>query len=121
MAKVDQDGYFYIVDRKKDMIIRGGANIYPAEIEEVLYAHPKIAEAAVVGVADPVFGEQVRAVVALKKGETATKEEILKFCDERLADYKIPKYVEIWAQLPKGPTDKILKRAIREIPLNANP
>ena len=74
-----------------------------------------------VGVADPVFGEQVRAVVALKKGETATKEEILKFCDERLADYKIPKYVEIWAQLPKGPTDKILKRAIREIPLKANP
>lgn len=121
MAKVDEEGYFYIVDRKKDMIIRGGANIYPAEIEEVLYAHPKVAEAAVVGVPDPVFGEQVRAVVALKKGEIATKEEILKFCDERLAEYKMPKYLEIWDQLPKGPTDKILKRAIREIPLKANP
>lgn len=120
LAKKDPDGYFYIVGRKKDMIIRGGANIYPAEIEDVLYSHPKVAEAAVVGVPDPVFGEQVRAVVALKEGERVAKEEISRFCAANLADYKIPKYVEIWNELPKGPTGKILKRQISEVPLKVD-
>jgi long-chain acyl-CoA synthetase len=120
MGKMDEDGYLYIVGRKKEMIIRGGANIYPAEIEDVLYSYPKVAEAAVVGVPDSVFGEQVRAVVAFKEGEKGTKEEILRLCEKNLAEYKIPKYVEIWPELPKGPTGKILKRTIREKPLIIN-
>lgn len=117
MGRKDREGYFYVVDRKKDMIIRGGANIYPAEIEEVLYSSGNIAEAAVVGVADEVFGQQVRAVVVAKEGSEIHKEEILDLCEKNLADYKVPKYLEIWDEIPKGPTGKILKTVIREIPL----
>jgi long-chain acyl-CoA synthetase len=109
----DADGYYYIVDRKKDMIIRGGYNVYPREIEEVLYGHPAIAEVAVVGVAHDSLGEEVKAVVACKPGHTATADELIAYCKERLAAYKYPRIVELRDALPKGPTGKILKRELR--------
>jgi len=109
----DADGCFFIVDRKKDMILRGGFNVYPREVEEVLYAHPAVVEAAVVGVAHDSHGEEVKAVVALRAGASATPEELIAFCKERLAAYKYPRTVEIVDALPKGPTGKILKRELR--------
>ncbi len=109
----DADGYYFIVDRKKDMIIRGGFNVYPREIEEVLYAHPAIAEAAVLGVPHPRHGEEVRAVVALKPGAVVTADELIAYCKEHLAAYKYPRIVDLVDALPKGPTGKILKRALR--------
>jgi long-chain acyl-CoA synthetase len=112
MATVDDDGYFFIVDRKKDMIIRGGYNVYPREIEEVLYEHPAIREAAVVGVAHDSLGEEVAAVVALKPGADAHEEELRDFAKQRVAAYKYPRRVHIVDDLPKGPTGKILKREI---------
>lgn len=117
LAKYDGDGYLYIVGRKKELIIRGGANVFPSEVEDVLMSHPKVAETAVVGVPDEIFGEQVRAVLTLKEGVTATAEEIKEFCTEKLAEYKVPRYVEFVDELPKGPTGKILKRVIAEMPL----
>ncbi len=113
IATRDDDGYYFIVDRKKDMIIRGGYNVYPREIEEVLYAHPAVAEAAVIGVPHDSHGEEVKAVLALKEGATATPEEIIAYCKEHLAAYKYPRLVEIRDALPKGPTGKILKRELR--------
>jgi len=113
IAVRDSDGYYFIVDRKKDMIIRGGFNVYPREIEEVLYGHPAIAEAAVIGVPHPSHGEEVKAVVVLKPGATAIEEELRAYCQQRLAAYKYPRVVEIRAELPKGPTGKILKRELR--------
>ncbi|MFB7243946.1 long-chain-fatty-acid--CoA ligase [Streptomyces populi] len=112
LARVDEDGFYFIVDRKKDMIIRGGYNVYPREIEEVLYEHPAVAEAAVVGVPHPLHGEEVAAVVTLRPGAEATAEEIRAHAKERVAAYKYPRVVEIAAELPKGPTGKILKREI---------
>ncbi len=112
LAKVDDDGYFFIVDRKKDMIIRGGYNVYPREIEEVLYEHPAVAEAAVVGIADVTLGEEVGAAVALKAGAEASPEELQAFVKERVAAYKYPRHVWLVPELPKGPTGKILKREI---------
>jgi long-chain acyl-CoA synthetase len=112
MATVDSDGYYYIVDRKKDMIIRGGYNVYPREIEEVLYEHPAIREAAVVGVPHESLGEEVAAVVALKPGADAGEEELRDFAKQRVAAYKYPRRVHIVDDLPKGPTGKILKREI---------
>lgn len=109
----DEDGYYYVVDRKKDMVVRGGYNVYPREIEEVLYQHEAIAEAAVIGIPDERLGEEVKAVVALKPGKSATTEEIISFCKEKLAAYKYPRVCEIVESLPKGPTGKILKRALR--------
>jgi long-chain acyl-CoA synthetase len=109
----DADGCYFIVDRKKDMILRGGFNVYPREIEEVLYAHPAVAEAAVIGVAHESHGEEVKAVIALKTGQKASAEEIITFCKERLAAYKYPRSVEFVEALPKGPTGKILKRELR--------
>jgi len=109
----DPNGSYRIVDRVKDMIIRGGFNVYPREVEEVLYAHPAIVEAAVVGVAHPSHGEEVKAVVALAKGQTAGAQEIIAWCKERLAAYKYPRIVEFVDALPKGPTGKILKRELR--------
>jgi long-chain acyl-CoA synthetase len=109
----DSDGYFFIVDRKKDMLIRGGFNVYPREIEEVLYAHPAIAEAAVIGVPHPSHGEEVKAIVALKPGHSLTADELCAFCKERLAAYKYPRIIEFRDALPKGPTGKILKRELR--------
>jgi long-chain acyl-CoA synthetase len=112
MAHVDEDGYFFIVDRKKDMIIRGGFNVYPRELEEVLYEHPAVAEAAVIGIAHDSLGEEVGAAVALKSGQEASVEELRAFVKERVAAYKYPRVVWIADTLPKGPTGKILKREI---------
>ncbi len=114
IAKRDEDGYFYITDRKKDIIIAGGFNIYPREVEEVLYEHPKVKEAVVVGVPDAYRGETVKAFVVLKAGESATAEEIIGFCRERLAHFKTPKVVEFREALPKSLVGKILRRALRE-------
>lgn len=109
----DSDGSYTIVDRKKDMIIRGGFNVYPREIEEVLYAHPAVIEAAVIGIPHESHGEEVKAVVALRHGEHASAEQIIGYCKERLAAYKYPRIVEFRDALPKGPTGKILKRELR--------
>ncbi len=113
IATRDAEGYYYIVDRKKDMVIRGGFNVYPREIEEVLYAHPAVAEAAVVGVPHERHGEEVKAVIALKAGQTATADDIIAYCKQHLAAYKYPRIVEFLDALPKGPTGKILKRELR--------
>jgi len=109
----DTDGFYFIVDRKKDLVIRGGYDVYPREIEEVLYGHPAVAEAAVIGKPDPKLGEEVIAVVSLKPGAEATPEDIITFCKERVAAYKYPREVRIIAELPKGPTGKILKKDLR--------
>jgi long-chain acyl-CoA synthetase len=112
MAKVDEDGYFFIVDRKKELIIRGGYNVYPREIEEVLYEHPAVREAAVIGVKDDSLGEEVGAAVALKDGEDVSAQELRDFVKEQVAAYKYPRRVWFVDELPKGPTGKILKREI---------
>lgn len=114
MAKMDEDGYFYIVDRKKDMIIAGGLNIYPREIEEVLYQHPKVLEAAVIGVQDPYRGETVKAFIVLREGQAATEEEIISYCQHILARFKVPKLVEFREQLPKSLIGKVLRRVLVE-------
>ena len=108
----DKDGFFYVVDRKSDMIIRGGENIYPREIDEVLYQHPKVKDAATIGVKNDLYGEEVRSFVVLREGEPATEEEILNFCRERLADFKCPKSIAFLDDIPKGPTGKLLKREL---------
>ena len=115
MATVDDDGYYFIVDRKKELIIRGGYNVYPREIEEVLYEHEAVLEAAVVGVAHEQLGEEVVAVIALKEGSDASAEELRAYAKERVAAYKYPRQVHFVDELPKGPTGKVLKREI-ELP-----
>jgi len=112
IGRVDEDGYYYIVDRKKDLIIRVGYNIYPREIEEVLYEHPEVAEAAVVGIPHPELGEEVGAAVALKPGATVTPDELRSYVKSQVAAYKYPRRVWIVDALPKGPTGKILKKEI---------
>jgi long-chain acyl-CoA synthetase len=112
MATVDEDGYFFIVDRKKDMIIRGGYNVYPREIEEVLYEHPSVREAAVVGLPHDEYGEEVGAAVALKSGESVSEDELRDFVRQQVAAYKYPRRLWFVDDLPKGPTGKILKREI---------
>jgi long-chain acyl-CoA synthetase len=112
LARVDQDGYYFIVDRKKELIIRGGYNVYPREIEEVLYEHPAVREAAVIGVAHAELGEEVAAAVSLKPGCEATPTELQAFVKANVAAYKYPRHVWIVDELPKGPTGKILKREI---------
>ncbi|MDZ7262664.1 MAG: long-chain fatty acid--CoA ligase [candidate division KSB1 bacterium] len=114
MAKMDEEGYFYIVDRKKDMILSGGFNIYPREIEEVLFEHPKIMEAAAIGVPDAYKGEVVKVFVVLKEGETATEQEIIDFCQGKLAKFKLPRYVEFRKELPKSLIGKVLRRVLQE-------
>lgn len=113
LARVDEDGFFYIVDRKKDMIIVGGFNVYPREVEEVLYAHKGIAEAAVVGLPDEGYGEQVVACVVAKDG-TLTEESVRAYCEAHLAKYKRPAQIRFFSELPKNQTGKILRRALRE-------
>ena len=115
LAKVDDEGYFYIVDRKKDLIIRGGLNVYPREVEEVLYEHPAVAEAAVVGIPHDDLGEEIGAAVALKPGMTVTVDELRAFVKERVAPYKYPRYVWLLPELPKGGSGKILRREV-ELP-----
>jgi long-chain acyl-CoA synthetase len=115
MAKVDEDGYFFIVDRKKELIIRGGYNVYPREVEEALYEHPAVQEAAVVGVPDDKMGEEVGAAVVLKQGEDVSVDELRDFVKGEVASYKYPRKIWIVDELPKGPTGKILKREV-EVP-----
>lgn len=111
---MDEDGYFRIVDRQKDVIITGGENIYPREIEEVLYTHPSIADAAVIGVSHAVGGQIVKAFITAKPGEKLERRDVLQFCGERLAKYKVPRQIEFRASLPKSPSGKILRRALAE-------
>ncbi|ANU25947.1 fatty acid--CoA ligase family protein [Planococcus versutus] len=113
LARVDEEGYFYIVDRKKDMIIVGGYNVYPREVEEVLFAHPSVVEAAVVGLPDPNFGEEVNAYVVLKD-PSVTVEELQAYCAEYLAKYKVPRHFQILEELPKNTTGKILRRSLKD-------
>ena len=111
----DREGFFYIVDRKSDMIIRGGENIYPREIDEVLYQHPAVAAAATIGVPDSLYGEEVAAFIVLKDGAQASEEELIAHCKSELADYKCPKSICIVEDIPKGPTGKLLKRELATI------
>jgi len=113
LARQDDDGYFFIVDRKKDLIIRGGYNVYPREVEEVLYEHPAVAEAAVIGIPHPTHGEEVAAAVVLKEGAQATPDDLRAFVKERVAAYKYPRHVWLEAGLPKTATGKILRREVR--------
>jgi len=113
-VRQDEEGFLYVVDRKTDMIVSGGENIYPAEVEEVLYKHPKILEAAVIGVHDEQWGENVKAIVAVKPGETLTEEEVIEFCKEHLASYKKPRSVDFIDALPRNPAMKVLKTVLRE-------
>jgi long-chain acyl-CoA synthetase len=112
IGRVDEDGYFYVVDRKKELVIRGGYNVYPREIEEVFYEHPAVREAAVIGVPHDSLGEEVGAAIALKAGVVVTPDELRAFVKARVAAYKYPRIVWLLDELPKGPTGKILKRAI---------
>ncbi|MFZ5646874.1 MAG: class I adenylate-forming enzyme family protein [Bacillota bacterium] len=113
LGKYDEDGYFYIVDRKKDMLICGGYNVYPREVEEVIYQHPKVMEAAVLGIKDPVRGEVPKAFIRLKDGEEMTDQELIDFCKQKMASYKVPRNIEFMPELPKSPTGKILKRFLK--------
>jgi long-chain acyl-CoA synthetase len=114
IAKMDEEGYFYIVDRKKDMIICGGYNVYPREVEEALYLNPKILEASVLGIPDPYRGETVKAFMVLKPGQKATGEEMIEFCRQNLARFKVPTVIEFRDELPKSHVGKILKKVLRE-------
>ena len=118
VGQMDEDGYITIVDRKKDMIIAGGFNVYPREVDEVLYQHPKVADAVTVGVPDPYRGETIKAFIVLKQGQTATEAEIIKFCKEKLAPYKVPKLVEFRNSIPKSAIGKILRKILRDEEMN---
>jgi len=111
---MDEDGFFYITDRKKDMIIRGGENIYPREIEEVLYSHPDVSLATVIGVRDDVYGELPKAFVVLKEDKSVTEDEMIEYSKTKLANFKVPKYVEFRQTLEQTPTGKIIKQSLRE-------
>jgi long-chain acyl-CoA synthetase len=113
MARVDEDGYYFIVDRKKEMIIRGGFNVYPREIEEVIYEHPAVREAAVIGVPHPSLGEEIAAAIAVRPGSDVTPDDLREYAKARVAAYKYPRRVWFVDELPKGPTGKILKREIQ--------
>ena len=113
LGKLDEDGYLYIVGRLKDTIISGGENIYPREVEEVLFAHAKIQEAAVIGVTDPKWGEAVKALIVLKAGQQATEEEIIQYCKRNIAHYKAPKSVDFLSELPKTSSGKIDKKVLK--------
>jgi long-chain acyl-CoA synthetase len=114
MGYQDEDGFFFIVDRKKELIIRGGFNVYPREVEEVLYAHPAVQEAAIIGVPDERMGEEVAGVVALKAGQSVSEEELIAYTKERIAAYKYPRTIRFLETLPKGPTGKILKKELKQ-------
>jgi long-chain acyl-CoA synthetase len=114
MGYEDKEGYIYITDRKKDIIIRGGFNISPREVEEVLFTNPKIQDAAVLGVPDKSMREAVKAFVVLKEGETADPKEIIEFCKDHLSPYKLPKFIEFRDTLPKSATGKVLRKELRD-------
>mgnify|MGYP003394935374 CR=1 FL=1 len=114
LVRRDDEGYFYVAGRKKDMFISGGENVYPVEVERYLSTHPSVREVAVIGVSDPKWGEVGKAVVSLNTGAQLSSEELVAFCSGRLAKYKIPKFVEFRPELPKGDSGKILKRLLRE-------
>jgi long-chain acyl-CoA synthetase len=113
MTLQDEEGYYYIVDRKKDMLTSGGINIYPSEIEETLYSHPDILDVAVIGIPDPVLGESVKAIVVPREGVTLTEKDIINYCDGKIASYKKPKSVDFVKALPRNPSGKILKLELR--------
>ena len=113
LAKMDEEGYFFIVDRKKDLVIVGGYNVYPREVEEVLFAHPNVVEAAVIGMPDADFGETVHAYVVVKDANV-TNEDLHAYCAEHLAKYKIPRKFEFLEELPKNTTGKILRRSLKD-------
>ena len=119
VARMDEDGFFYIVDRKKDLIIASGYNIYPREVEEVLYAHPAVLEAAVVGVPDEYRGETVHAAVVFKEGQSASEKDLIQYCRRHLSPYKAPRSVEVRTELPKTAVGKVLRRELREQTLAA--
>jgi long-chain acyl-CoA synthetase len=110
---MDEDGYFYIVDRKKDMIISGGYNVYPRDIEEVYFEHPKVMEATAIGIPHPKRGEAVKVFIVLKEGQTATAEEMMTYCQDKLAKYKWPTEIEFRDELPKTNVGKVLKKDLR--------
>jgi acyl-CoA synthetase (AMP-forming)/AMP-acid ligase II len=114
MGRMDEDGFLYIMDRKKDMIISGGENIYPAEIEDLLLSHPKITDSAVIGTPDEKWGEAVKGVVVLKEGESLTEAELIEWCQGKIGKFKIPKQVVFTDQITRTPTGKILKRVLRD-------
>jgi len=114
LVTVDEDGYFYIVDRKKDMIVSGGENIYPREIEEVLFRHPAIADVAIVGIPDPIWGETVKAFIVLKHGKIVAEQEVIDFCKRHLASYKKPRAIEFVSSIPKNPSGGPLKRLLKD-------
>ncbi|MCP4198981.1 MAG: long-chain fatty acid--CoA ligase [Proteobacteria bacterium] len=114
IAKMDEDGYFYIVDRKKDMIIAGGFNIYPRDIEEVFFEHPKVLEAAAIGISHPTRGESVKVYLSLKEGQTGTEEEFIAYCEDKLAKFKWPTKIEFRDNLPKSNVGKVLKKELRK-------
>ena len=113
IAHMDEDGYFFIVDRKKDMIISGGYNVYPRDIDEVLFEHPKVVEACAIGVPHPTRGEQIKAFVALVQGQTATPKEMIDYCTGKLATYKLPTQIEFIDELPKTNVGKVLRKDLR--------
>jgi acyl-CoA synthetase (AMP-forming)/AMP-acid ligase II len=113
-ATMDEEGYVYIQDRVKDMIVSGGENVYPREIEDVLFQHPAVADAAVIGIPDERWGETVKAVVVLREGASASEHELVDFCEGRLAGFKRPRSVDFIAALPRNPSGKVLKRELRE-------
>ncbi len=115
IGKVDEDGFLWLLDRAKDMIIRGGENIYCIEVENVLHTHPKIAEAAVVGVPDKIFGEKVKAFLVVREGAVVTAEQIKEFCSAKLAGYKVPEFVEFMKELPRNPSGKVEKKKLRQL------
>ena len=114
MATIDEEGFIFIMDRKKDMIISGGFNIYPREVEEVLLAHPEVLEAGVVGVPDELWGESVKAFVVKKEGSTLDEESLIRFCKENLASYKKPKSIVFIPELPKNDNGKVLRKELKE-------
>ncbi|MFW5931092.1 MAG: AMP-binding enzyme, partial [Desulfosalsimonas sp.] len=114
IGHIDEEGYIIITDRKKDMILVGGFNVYPRDVEDILYQHPKVQLAAVVGVPDEKSGEAVKAYIQLKPGEQATEEEIREFCKEHMAGYKRPKYIDFREDIPVSPVGKVLRRVLRD-------
>jgi long-chain acyl-CoA synthetase len=111
---LDAEGYLYVVDRKKDLILKAGFNVYPREVEDFINAHPKVDECAVIGVPDKYNGEEVKAFIVLRQGQHSSKDEIVQYCRERMAAYKCPKHIEFCGMLPRGATGKVLKRVLRE-------